>query len=64
MVKNRFRAMFPTQDKPLIAIAHLPALPGTPPNEAGAGLKGIVDPYTWNSVDAGRADRFVLAARR
>ncbi|ROO84433.1 hypothetical protein EDD29_1956 [Actinocorallia herbida] len=40
---NRFAAIFSTADKPLIAMAHLPALPGTPLYDAGAGIQGIID---------------------
>jgi membrane complex biogenesis BtpA family protein len=38
---SRFRTIFPT-GKPLIAMAHLPALPGTPLYDASAGLSGAV----------------------
>jgi membrane complex biogenesis BtpA family protein len=38
---SRFRTIFPT-GKPLIAMAHLPALPGTPLYDASAGLGGAV----------------------
>ena len=54
----RFRTIFP-DGKPLIAMAHIPALPGTP--LYGSSLK--VDGYTWNPVDSERAKRFVDAAR-
>ena len=40
---NRFRAIFPTVDKPLIAMAHVPALPGTPLYDEKAGMGGIID---------------------
>lgn len=40
---NRFLEIFPDVPKPLIAMAHLPALPGTPLYDAGAGVQGIVD---------------------
>lgn len=39
---RRFRSIFPGPDKPLIAMAHLPALPGTPLYQSSAGLRGIV----------------------
>lgn len=39
---SRFRSIFPN-GKPLIAMAHVPALPGTPLYDAGAGLPGAVD---------------------
>ncbi len=38
---SRFRAIFP-EGKPLIAMAHVPALPGTPLYDAKAGLAGAV----------------------
>jgi membrane complex biogenesis BtpA family protein len=38
---SRFRTMFPV-GKPLIAMAHVPALPGTPLYDADAGLPGAV----------------------
>ncbi|GAB2840816.1 BtpA/SgcQ family protein [Actinocorallia aurea] len=40
---NRFEAIFTSGAKPLIAMAHLPALPGTPLYDAGAGIQGIID---------------------
>jgi membrane complex biogenesis BtpA family protein len=39
---SRFRAIFPAAAKPLIAMAHVPALPGTPLYDAAAGLNGAV----------------------
>lgn len=39
---SRFRAIFP-EGKPLIAMAHIPALPGTPLYDASAGLDGAVE---------------------
>lgn len=39
---DRFRAIFPWRDKPLIAMAHVPALPGTPLYD-GAGMCSIVE---------------------
>jgi uncharacterized protein len=41
-VVSRFRKIFPSTTKPLIAMAHLPALPGTPLYDAAAGMSGIV----------------------
>ena len=38
---SRFRNIFP-DGKPLIAMAHVPALPGTPLYDANAGLPGAV----------------------
>jgi membrane complex biogenesis BtpA family protein len=38
---SRFRTIFP-EGKPLIAMAHIPALPGTPLYDASAGLGGAV----------------------
>jgi membrane complex biogenesis BtpA family protein len=38
---SRFRTIFP-DGKPLIAMAHIPALPGTPLYDASAGLSGAV----------------------
>lgn len=40
---SRFGEIFPGTAKPLIAMAHLPALPGTPAYDAVAGMTGIVD---------------------
>lgn len=40
---TRFASIFPGIDKPLIAMAHLPALPGTPLYDRIAGVQGIVD---------------------
>jgi len=39
---SRFRSIFPAVSKPLIAMAHVPALPGTPLYDAQAGLGGAV----------------------
>ena len=38
---SRFRTIFP-DGKPLIAMAHVPALPGTPLYDADAGLPGAI----------------------
>ena len=35
--------MFPNVDKPLIAMAHVPPLPGTPLYDAAAGVQGLID---------------------
>ncbi len=40
---DRFRAIFPGGTKPLIAMAHLRPLPGTPLYDENAGVTGIVD---------------------
>jgi uncharacterized protein len=42
---SRFRDIFPgtRQRKPLIAMAHIPALPGTPLYDARAGLDGAIE---------------------
>lgn len=40
---NRFTDVFAGVPKPLVAMAHLPALPGTPLYDAAAGVAGIVD---------------------
>jgi membrane complex biogenesis BtpA family protein len=40
---TRFASIFPGVAKPLIAMAHLPALPGTPLYDAKAGVEGMVD---------------------
>jgi uncharacterized protein len=42
-VTSRFAKLFPGVDKPLIAMAHVPALPGTPLYDAQAGIDGIID---------------------
>lgn len=39
----RFASIFPGVGKPIIAMAHLPALPGTPLYDTSAGVQGIVD---------------------
>jgi membrane complex biogenesis BtpA family protein len=39
---GRFSDLF-SRDKPLIAMAHLPPLPGTPMYDAGRGMAGIVE---------------------
>ena len=41
-IGNRFRKIFPGASKSLIAMAHLPALPGTPLYDAAAGMDGVV----------------------
>jgi membrane complex biogenesis BtpA family protein len=40
---SRFRATFPDVAKPVIAMAHLPPLPGTPLYDAVSGVQGLVD---------------------
>jgi len=40
---NRFRTIFPNVAKPLIAMAHVPPLPGTPLYDAAAGVQGLID---------------------
>lgn len=40
---SRFRAVFPNTEKTLIAMAHLPALPGTPLYDAERGIPGAID---------------------
>jgi membrane complex biogenesis BtpA family protein len=40
-MNNRFQKLFP-QRKPIIAMAHVPPLPGTPLYDEVAGMKGIV----------------------
>jgi len=40
---SRFRTIFEDTTKPLIAMAHLPALPGTPLYDRAAGLIGIIE---------------------
>jgi membrane complex biogenesis BtpA family protein len=39
---SHFRRIFPDAAKPLIAMAHVPALPGTPLYDAGEGLQGAI----------------------
>ena len=43
MSTARLASIFPGVQKPLIAMAHLPALPGTPLYDAAAGVQGLVD---------------------
>ncbi len=38
-----FRSIFPSVEKPLIAMAHIPALPGTPLYDAAGGVEALVD---------------------
>ncbi|HEU4973824.1 MAG TPA: BtpA/SgcQ family protein [Baekduia sp.] len=40
---SRFRTIFPEVGKPLIAMAHVPALPGTPLYDPAEGLKGAIE---------------------
>ena len=40
---SRFRSIFPNVDKPIIAMAHVPPLPGTPLYDAAAGVQGLID---------------------
>jgi membrane complex biogenesis BtpA family protein len=40
---SRFRLLFPEVAKPLIAMAHVPPLPGTPLYDATAGVQGLID---------------------
>lgn len=40
---TRFRKIFPGTAKPLIAMAHVPPLPGTPLYDAAAGVQGLID---------------------
>jgi membrane complex biogenesis BtpA family protein len=42
-VGGRFREIFPGEVKPIIAMAHLAPLPGTPLYDEGRGVAGIVD---------------------
>lgn len=43
MLMSRFRKLFPNVAKPLIAMAHLPALPGTPLYNSQKGVQGLID---------------------
>jgi hypothetical protein len=40
---SRFSSIFPANTKPLIAMAHLPALPGTPLYDRSAGLEAAIE---------------------
>ena len=40
---SRFRSIFPGVDRPLIAMAHVPPLPGTPLYDAAGGVTALVD---------------------
>lgn len=42
-MSSRFAEIFPEVAKPMIAMAHVPPLPGTPLYDAGAGVQGLVD---------------------
>jgi hypothetical protein len=40
---SKFRSIFPDVAKPLVAMAHVPPLPGTPLYDASAGVQGLID---------------------
>jgi membrane complex biogenesis BtpA family protein len=40
---SRFRSIFPEVAKPLIAMAHVPPLPGTPLYDQASGVEGLID---------------------
>ena len=40
---DRFARVFAGKEKPLIAMAHVAALPGTPLYDASRGIAGIID---------------------
>jgi membrane complex biogenesis BtpA family protein len=40
---TRFRTIFPDVTRPLIAMAHVPPLPGTPLYDQAAGVAGLID---------------------
>jgi membrane complex biogenesis BtpA family protein len=42
-MSTRFGKIFPGAAKPLIAMAHIPALPGTPLHDSASGLAGAVE---------------------
>jgi membrane complex biogenesis BtpA family protein len=42
-MESRFVRIFGAGKKPVIAMAHLPALPGTPLHDAATGMQGVVD---------------------
>ncbi len=42
-MKSRFEAIFPSDQKVLIAMAHVPPLPGTPLYDESLGVTGLVD---------------------
>lgn len=42
-MKSRFETIFPNVSKPLIAMAHVPPLPGTPLFDAAKGVQGLID---------------------
>lgn len=44
-MSNRFATLFPNR-KPIIAMAHVPPLPGTPLYDAEAGVQGMIDAMT------------------
>jgi len=39
----RFKSIFPKIEKPLIAMAHVPPLPGTPLFDSAKGVQGLID---------------------
>jgi uncharacterized protein len=45
---TRFHAIFANTRRPLIAMVHVPALPGTPLYDSSTGIRGIID---WVKVD-------------
>jgi len=40
---SRFKSIFPNQKKIIIAMAHVPPLPGTPLYDSNSGVKGLID---------------------
>ena len=42
-MESRFARIFGTERKPVVAMAHLPALPGTPLHDAAGGMQGVID---------------------
>jgi predicted TIM-barrel enzyme len=42
-MSDKFKKIFPKAKKPLIAMAHVPPLPGTPLYDEKLGVQGLVD---------------------
>jgi predicted TIM-barrel enzyme len=40
---SKFKKIFPNTAKPLIAMAHVPPLPGTPLYDEKKGVQGLID---------------------
>ena len=48
-MSDKFKKIFPKAKKPLIAMAHVPPLPGTPLYDEKLGVQGLVDHVKWDT---------------